>query len=293
MEPPEFTNLQSILDGKEDAYLTVWGQASAAWGHPYFVRLMWEFTGSWNDNTPQNPGYGTYPWGNGNTPAIFVAAWQYIVDKVRAAGGTDISWIWCPAGVGDSVSTLRSLYPGDQYVDWVGTDVYIGPGQTFAQGAQPELSNIQSVAPNKPVMLSEIGYTGSDSASYWSNLLTNILPNDYPFIKAVVIWQQPDAGFTVTDSTTLAAFQSGIGSSYYSSNVYSSLNTSPITPIGENQNPLPTSTSQPTGSPTLPSNVSGSSSLGLEITVIMAVAIASIATVLKLISSKKKRTKEE
>lgn len=76
---PEFTNLQSILDGKEDAYLTAWGQASAAWGHPYFIRLMWEFTGSWNDNNQHFAGYGTYPWDNSNTPAIFVAAWQYIV----------------------------------------------------------------------------------------------------------------------------------------------------------------------------------------------------------------------
>ena len=189
-------------------------------GHPYFVRLMWEFTGSWTDNTPQRPGYGYYPWGNGNTPDTFVAAWQYIVNKVRAAGGTQISWVWCPGDVGDSVNTLKSVYPGDAYVDWVGTDIYIGAGQTFDQGAKPELSNIQTAAPNKPVMLPETGYTGSDSASYWSNLLTNILPNNYPYIKAVLIWQQPDAGFTVTDPTTLPAFQQGIASNYYSPNIY-------------------------------------------------------------------------
>src|SRR5208283_1463379 len=51
-------------------------------------------------------------------------------------------------------------------------------------------------------------------------------------IKAVCLWQEPDAGFDVTSpSDTLTAFQVGIASSYYSSNVSSSLNTSPITPL--------------------------------------------------------------
>jgi hypothetical protein len=219
-----FTNLQSILSGKEDAYLTAWGQASAAWGHPYFVRLMWEFTGSWTDNTAQNPGCGYYPWGNGNTPALFVQAWQYVVNKVRAAGGTQISWVWCTGDVGDSVSTLQSVYPGSNYVDWVGTDVYIGSGQSFAQGANPELPNIHSVASGKPVMLPETGYTGSDS-TYWSNLLTTTIPNSYSYLKAVVIWEQPSASLTVANN---AGFKQGIASSYYKSNTYGSLSTTPI-----------------------------------------------------------------
>ena len=73
-----FSNLQDIVSGKCDAYLTAWGQASATWGHPYFVRLMWEFTGSWCASN------GIYPWSNGNTPALFVQAWQHVVNTVRA-----------------------------------------------------------------------------------------------------------------------------------------------------------------------------------------------------------------
>jgi hypothetical protein len=280
---PNFSNLQSILDHKEDAYLDAWGKASANWGHPYFVRLMWEFTGGWNNyvaNDPNQQGTGYYPWGNGNTPAIFVAAWQYIVDKVRAAGGTDISWIWCPAAIGDSVSKLKSLYPGDQYVDWVGTDVYIGKGQIFDQGAQPELPNIRSVAPNKPVMLPETGYSGSEADSYWSNLLTNVLPKEYSYIKAVCLWQDPEEGLTVTDSTTLPSFRRAIASSYYSSNVYGSLNISPITAIGETPNPMFTPTSQPT------------LSLGFGVGVAI-VLVAGVIVYVTLFRSKFRRRKRE
>jgi len=239
---PNYINLQSILNGNWDTYLTAWGQASAAWGHPYFVRLFWEFTGSWVSSG------GAYPWSNGNTPQIFVQTWQYIVSKVRAAGGTQISWVWCTGDVGDSVSTLQSVYPGDAYVDWVGTDIYIGQGQTFDQGVHPELDNIRAVASNKPVMIPETGYSGSDSASYWYNLLTNELPNNYPYIKAVVIWEMP-SGLTVVDSATLPSFKQGIASSYYSSNVYSSLNISPIIALSGSV-PTPTSTfSIPTPTP--------------------------------------------
>jgi len=54
---------------------------------------------------------------------MFIQAWQHIVNVVRNAGGNQISWVWCPGDVGDSVSTLQSVYPGDNYVDWVGTDI--------------------------------------------------------------------------------------------------------------------------------------------------------------------------
>ena len=248
-EAPEFTNLQSILDGKEDTYLKAWGQASAAWGHPYFIRLMWEFTGSWTDNNPNgNPpfyGYGIYPWGNGNTPEKFVQAWQRIVDKVRDAGGTQISWVWCPAAIGDSVSTLQSLYPGENYVDWVGPDIYLVAGQHLSDFS--EINTVRTVAPNKPMMFPEFGYKGDESASWWPNFLGNELPNQYPYIKAIVFWQDPANGWDNTIPSTLPAFSQAISSSYFSSNTYRSLNTSPITPLGNSPNPTLAPASTPSG----------------------------------------------
>ena len=283
----QFTNLHSILDGSQDAYLTAWGQAAAAWGHPFFVRLMWEFTGSWTA--------GCYPFGNGNTPAIFVQAWQYVVNKVRAAGATNINWVWCPADVGDSASTLASVYPGNAYVDCVGTDVYPSAGQSFSSAAQVEISNIRSITA-KPMMLPEIGYAGSDAGALWNNVLNNVLPNNYPYISAIVIWHDPTDG--PYDVTNLPAFQQGIASSYFSSNVFGSLNISPIPPIGEDLNLSPTPTSQPTGYPTPTTsystprfaNVPVVSFLGLAIAVVIFLtvgAIVYVTLVRKQISSKK------
>ncbi len=230
-----YQGYDDILSGKWDAYLDAWGNASAAWGHPYFVRFYWEFNAQWVNES-------VTPWSYGMTPAKFVAMWQYVVNRVRAAGGTNISWIWCPAALNDSVSTLQSLYPGDQYVDWVGTDVYppdVSSG--FGQGVNTELNSIRAVAPSKPVMLCEIGNLYGDTENaWWADTLTNTLPNEYAYIKAVCLWQEPDAGFDVTSpSDTLAAFKTGIESNYYSSNVYSSLNTSPIEPLPNTTSLIP------------------------------------------------------
>ncbi len=265
--------LRDILNGQEDAYLTSWGQAAAAWGHPFFVRLFWEFTGSW---TPY------YPWSSQNSGAAqFVQAWQYVVNKVRAAGARNISWVWCPADVGDSVATLQSVYPGNNYVDWVATDVY--PNQGY--GMEPEVTNIHTAIPDKPMMLAEVGYNGKDMDSWWNNFLTTVLPNQYSYIKAVVLWQDNETSGSTPNSpsfdvTKVAGFQEGISSDYYSSNVYSNLDTSPIPTTGQSQNPTSTATN-PIVSPT-----STVPEYSQELLLALAVTIAITFTISAFIKSK-------
>ena len=263
--------MQDILNGMEDSYLTEWGQAAAAWGHPFFVRLFWEFTGSWDGNF-----YAL------NNPAQFVQVWQYVVNKVRSAGANNISWVWCPADVGDSVATLQSVYPGNNYVDWVATDVYPNQGQ----GMEPEVTNIHTAIPDKPMMLAEVGYNGNNMGSWWNNFLTNVLPNQYSYIKAVVLWQDNEASGPTPNSpsfdvTKLAGFQKGISSDYYSLHVYSNLETSPIPTIVQFLNPTSTATNRivsPT--PTVPE-------YGQELLLALAVTIAITFTISVYINLKK------
>jgi hypothetical protein len=66
-------------------------------------------------------------------------------------------------------------------------------------------------------MIPETGYVGVDSGNYWRNLLTNVLPNNYSYVKALVIWEMPLGGFTIVDSKTLSSFGQAILSSYTSS----------------------------------------------------------------------------
>lgn len=258
-----------ILNGKFDAYLDKWGRDSATWGHPYFVRLEWEFNGDWSGQPYE---------GNANR---FVAQWQYIVNRVRAAGGTQISWIWCPYQGMESVETLRTVYPGDQYVDWVGTDVY-----TTLDFAQTYLGEIRQIAPNKPVMLPEMGYSSDNgnTGAYWTKTLSD-LQTKYQYIKGFCLWEYPEGeNLTVADSATLPSFKQGISSSYYSSNVYGSLSISPIAAIGGTPNPTNT---QSLSSPTSTSTYSFAFlfrmglSYAIIVCVIATIAVAAVSIVLR------------
>jgi mannan endo-1,4-beta-mannosidase len=284
-----YAGYDDIISGKFDTYLDKWGSDSHTWGHPYFVRLFWEFNGQWAPEAQT-------PWANGGTPEKFVAMWQHVVDRVRAAGGTQISWIWCPAQLMESVSTLRTVYPGDNYVDWVGTDVY-----STLDYAQTYLSTIRTVAPSKPVMLPEWGYGNynGNTGAYWAQILSD-LQTKYQYIKGFCLWEYPSANpseeLTVVDSATLSSFRQAISSNYYASNVYTNLNVSPLDAINETpkSTPPPISLSTPTPTHIYPTSLPTSTSthsdavpfglgwLNIAIaSVIAAIIVASVSLILR------------
>jgi Glycosyl hydrolase family 26 len=58
-----------------------------------------------------------------------IAAWRRVVARFQAAGATDVGFLWNPDEGGGSRSLVGLSYPGNTYVDWVGSDRYNhGPG---------------------------------------------------------------------------------------------------------------------------------------------------------------------
>ena len=79
------------------------------------LRLGWEFNGSW------------YPWyvADATDAANFDAFWQHIVTTMRAVAGEQFKFLWsASADYGHELHAPRQAYPGNAYVDYVGTDVY-------------------------------------------------------------------------------------------------------------------------------------------------------------------------
>lgn len=144
---------------RADAYIQTWVAAAAAYGRPVYIRSAHEM------NVP-----GAHPWSmgvNGNTPAQFVAAWRYIVDRFRAGGATNVKWVWSPNTV-DTDKPLTGLYPGDAYVDMIGLDGYnwgtakdpswLG-WRTFTQIFGATYDQVRGLAPSKPVFVTEMAST--------------------------------------------------------------------------------------------------------------------------------------
>lgn len=66
------------------------------------------FTWGYLDDSPGNPH-------NGNSAAQYIQAFQYMVNKFRAYGATNVKWVWCiNASWHDDFS---AAFPGTNYVD--------------------------------------------------------------------------------------------------------------------------------------------------------------------------------
>lgn len=161
--------LAEILEGKWDAYLQRFGADAGRYGKPVMIRWGHEFNGDW------------YPWAgatNGNSPATYVKAYRYVYDKVVAAGGKNLIWMWSPNNGPAPVepwNRIEDYYPGDAYVDWVAMDGYNwGTSQnwskwiSFTEVFSECLASVQKVAPNKPLMIGETASssTGGDKAAW-------------------------------------------------------------------------------------------------------------------------------
>jgi chitodextrinase len=76
---------------------------------PIMLRMWWEF------NLPSPP------WSGCGQP--FIDAWRRVVNIFKAQGATNVGFWWVPYEHADH-ACADSSYPGDQYVDWVGSDAY-------------------------------------------------------------------------------------------------------------------------------------------------------------------------
>ena len=132
------------------------------------LRLGWEF------NSP------SFPWYAAGQASNFVAYWQQIVNTMRAVPGANFTFEWNPTRGGQGsadqqMGNYANYYPGDNYVDVVGLDVYDSAYFSYP-GAAGEFQNVQSLpwglnwiaafgaAHHKPVSLPELGLGNGPSA---------------------------------------------------------------------------------------------------------------------------------
>jgi hypothetical protein len=231
---PNF-QLSDVIAGTYDSYIRKFAEAAKAWGHPFFLRFDWEMNGGW------------FPWSegvNGNNPGEYVAAWRHVHDIFTQVGAENVSWVWC-ANIDPThdFQNLKSLYPGDEYVDWTSLDGYnwgTNPAKpdrwlSFDQLYSSTYNTItKEVAPTKPMVIGEIGsteYGGSKAA--WIEEALSAIPNRYQKIRAMVWFEQFDDGMDwpiETSSASASAFARGISNSAYAGNTFGALPAGRIAP---------------------------------------------------------------
>jgi len=115
----------SIADGKHDALIKEKAGRVAALDQPVMLVFEHEANSRVGDFEPgpTNRGHITSKAGS---PEDFVAAWKHIHGIFADEEVSNVSWVWIMTrspfkGTADQAD---QLYPGDDYVDWVGLDPY-------------------------------------------------------------------------------------------------------------------------------------------------------------------------
>jgi len=88
---------------------------------------------------------------------VYKQLWQAMFDYFQQKGVDNLLWVWTTQNYNGNSTQFNQdtdWYPGDEYVDIVGRDLY---GCTAEQNAQ-EFREIQAAYPTKMIALSECGY---------------------------------------------------------------------------------------------------------------------------------------
>jgi hypothetical protein len=180
-----------IAAGDGDSYLLTLSRLIATSARPVYIRLFPEMNNANNPYCAVNIDGSSR--GASYSPAAFIAAWRRVVTVLRGgtlsaidtrlaalgqpplrglgAGGSvahsPIAFVWTPetAGTPDvAANSAATYYPGNAYVDWVGTDFY---------SKFPNFSGLDTFYhsyPGKPFAFGEWAIWGGDDPSFVNQL---------------------------------------------------------------------------------------------------------------------------
>jgi beta-mannanase len=183
-DQPEFA-LRNIIAGNFDPYIRAWAQASRAYGRLYLLRFAHEM------NTQ------AYPWGcgvGGNRPQDYILAWRHVREIFAAEGATNVRWVWAPNVEFPGTCPLEELFPGDEWVDWVGLDGYNGGSAlpwggwlTFSEVFGPTYRRLAALS-DRPMVVTETASAeaGGNKAAWVRSAFFSEIPLNFPRIRAVI-----------------------------------------------------------------------------------------------------------
>lgn len=243
-------DIARIEKGELDAYIDAWARDAMAYGKPILVSWGLEMNGNW------------FPWsgffhGGGEPvpgsdppryqgPESFKRAYRHVVDRVRAAGADNISWVFHTNNSTDPDQPwnhMASYYPGSEYADWIGMSAYGKqyPTEHWITVDQSIVSYYQELAaldPGKPIILAEWGVgefpprgdtvgdqgedTGGDKGAWIADAFAT-MEGHLPRLKAAVFWHERwrngDLSYSnlrVTSSmNALNAYRAGVASPFW------------------------------------------------------------------------------
>jgi len=209
-------------DVKDDEYLRGWAEAARRSGAAIFLRYASEMNGTWQ----------AYSGDAGR----YQEKWR-IVYGVMHEVAPNVAMVWCPFSM--PRRTIEPYYPGDEYVDWVGVNIYSvhhhdgDPTRPGGEDPRDELQYVYDLyAARKPLQICEYAATHYCGAcNTWvpsfavlrAQELYRSLPTRFPRVK-MIDWFSVDTigeglaanNYSVTeDPTLLASYHELVADPYF------------------------------------------------------------------------------
>ena len=218
---------RAIALGQSDWFLIDLGRNLARSGRVFYIRLMGEPNGYWNAYAAFNADGSSR--GPENSPSWYVQAWrrsvlilrggrvQAINRRLRGLGlpaiqgrlprsehrrprrlpQPKVTFLWVPQDAGSpdiAANQPNAYFPGNAYVDWIGTDFYASyPNFTL-------LNAFYNSHPGKPFVLSEWALYGADNPLFVEALFAWV--RTHPRVRMLNYYQ----GFTSSSKANLAHY---------------------------------------------------------------------------------------
>ena len=183
LAPPSAATLAQIAAGKQDGYLRAWAARMRQWGldnadanglpATILFRLFPEMNGGWESYSPRT---------RGQTVAQFRSAWVHVVNLFRNLGVSNVKWVWNPDRIFSGSTSVKSLWPGAAYVDWVAWDGYNWADKAHGTHKSPyELMHDSVVTvrafTSKPMFIAELGCAPSAGKDYFMSHMVTAMQN--------------------------------------------------------------------------------------------------------------------
>ncbi len=182
--------LGEVLD---DDYLRGWAEAAARVGGPVFLRYASEMNGTWQAYS--------------GDPDEFIRKWR-MVTRVMREVAPNVVMVWCPFATPQA--TIARYYPGDEWVDWVGVNLYSvhhydgDPDKPALDDPRDHLRYVYDLYANrKPIAICEYAAThfckacGGDVTDFGLDQMTRLyesLADEFPRVKMINWFSVDTAG---------------------------------------------------------------------------------------------------
>ncbi|MES2139624.1 MAG: glycosyl hydrolase [Bacteroidota bacterium] len=200
-------NLYSIVEGHFDSFFKEWATEIKQVDGYILLRILHEFNGDW------------YPWcivNNDNNPQLLIKAFQHIHTIFKEQKVTNVKFIWCPNSTSfpqEKWNYIMDAYPGDDYVDCIGLDIYNGAGKglpvwrSFRKEGIENYFIVTQQFPDKPLFICETASrerqasesTPAQNKAEWIKQMSEALKSDMSKVR-LLTWFNEKESFKINSS---------------------------------------------------------------------------------------------